>query len=247
MKYKKKLLITDNIFLCEKFIDILDKKNIIHDFEFAYSSVNKDFRLSPKYYHINLIPINVKKQQELLIDNYDLIISLHCKQLFPITLVNQVKCINIHPGLNPYNRGWFPQVFSIINKLPLGATIHEIDEDLDHGNIISQQKVPVYSWDTSLSAYNRVLQAELVLIEQNIEAILNNTYQAKIPEMEGNLNYKKDFNSLCKLDLKEENTFEFFIDKLRALSHGNYNNAYFIDEFTGEKVFVKIHLEKDKK
>lgn len=99
---------------------------------------------------------------------YDLIISLHCYQRFPSFLVQKVECINIHPGLNPYNRGWYPHVFSIVNKLPLGATIHEIDEDIDHGAIIAQHEVSLYSWDTSLTAYDRVVEAELSLIKENL-------------------------------------------------------------------------------
>ncbi|NJO92836.1 MAG: dTDP-4-amino-4,6-dideoxyglucose formyltransferase [Chloroflexia bacterium] len=157
-------------------------------------------------------------------------ISLHCKQLFPTELVNTIKCINIHPGLNPYNRGWFPQVFSIINKMPLGATIHEIDEELDHGNIIAQQEIVVYPWDTSLTAYNRVLETELILIQDNIISIFENTYSTIAPKKEGNINYKKDFDEICQLDLQEVNELGYFIDKLRALTHGNYPNAYFFDK-----------------
>ena len=48
--------------------------------------------------------------------HYKVGISAHCKQIFPAKLVENVRCYNIHPGYNPYNRGWFPQVFSIINK-----------------------------------------------------------------------------------------------------------------------------------
>ncbi|MEL6562249.1 MAG: formyltransferase family protein, partial [Bacteroidota bacterium] len=46
--------------------------------------------------------------------------------------------------------------FSLINGLPAGVTIHEIDEKLDHGNIIDQIKVEVQSTDTSYTLYQRV-------------------------------------------------------------------------------------------
>jgi len=35
------------------------------------------------------------------------------------------------------------------------------------------------------------------------------------------------------------------IDLLRALTHGGFNNAYFIDD-KGKKIFVRLSLEKDK-
>jgi len=34
------------------------------------------------------------------------------------------------------------------------------------------------------------------------------------------------------------------IDKLRALSHGNYKNAYI--SLNGEKIFLKLDIEKEK-
>ena len=180
---------------------------------------------------------------EFILKQYSLVISLHCKQLFPKELIQEVKCINIHPGYNPYNRGWYPQAFSIINQTVIGATIHEIDNELDHGNIIDRMIVPSYSWDTSKEVYERVLEAELILLERKFEMILNNDYEAYQPEIEGNVNRKGDFNTLCKLNLDERNTLNYFLDKLRALSHGDYRNAYYIDKQTGKKVFVRIALK----
>lgn len=178
-----------------------------------------------------------------LIEEYDLIISMHCKQLFPLQLIQKVKCINVHPGYNPVNRGWYPQVFAIINDTIIGATIHEIDEQLDHGNIIARMEVPKYPWDTSLELYNRVSEAEITLLNKNLISILCNTYQTQKPESEGTLYLKKDFQQLCKLDLENTDTFEAFINKLRALSHKPYRNAYFIDKASGKKVFINIQLE----
>ncbi|MGB0918891.1 MAG: dTDP-4-amino-4,6-dideoxyglucose formyltransferase, partial [Flavobacteriales bacterium] len=158
-------------------------------------------------------------------------------------LVQAVRCINVHPGLNPYNRGWFPQVFSILNGLPTGATIHEIDEELDHGNIIAQQEVENNVWDTSIDIYNRVLQQELKLLEAHLPQILEDNYKTFEPNEEGNLNLKKDFNALCELDIEKVQRVGDTIDQLRALTHGEYQNAYFFDPKTGKKVYVSIRLE----
>ena len=173
---------------------------------------------------------------------YELVISLHCKQLFPAELVNAVRCVNVHPGLNPYNRGWFPQVFSIINGLPLGATIHEIDEELDHGNIIVQEEVDVFSWDTSFSAYNRVLDKEMELLEAFLPRIIHGDYESQPMSEEGNVNLKRDFAALCEIDLKQTVTWGEAINTLRALTHPPYKNAYFIDH-EGRKVNVGIDLD----
>lgn len=245
--YKNALIISDNKNLALKFFEIIERKKIVNcSFSLSISpfSNEKDFNIlnsidfqvfdlrNPK--HI----LNIKKK-------YDLIFSVHCKQIFPIDLINHVKCINIHPGYNPINRGWYPQVFSIINKLPIGATIHEIDEKLDHGGIIDRELVIKNTFDTSETLYNKIVNKEIELLEKNIESIISGKYKTTIPEGEGNLYLKRDFNNLLELDLEEVVSVGEFIDRLRALTHGNYNNAYFIDPSTGKKIFMQIKLKAE--
>ena len=230
------LILSDNLFVVKSFQELLRELNV--DVDYKCSPV------SPLLAN-GFEPILIKENIERIIKKYDLIISAHCKQLFPAEVVNSVRCINIHPGLNPYNRGWYPQVFSILNKLPLGATIHEMDEELDHGAIICQQEVPVYAWDTSLSAYERVQQAEIELLKEWLPQLISGDYKTYEPEKEGNVNLKKDFNALRELDLQQQQSIGDTIDVLRAMSHGNYNNAYFIDPSTGKKVWVSISLNEE--
>src|SRR5579862_5054037 len=108
--------------------------------------------------------INVRTQLAQITQNYDLVISIHSKQLFPLELISRVRCVNVHPGFNPFNRGWFPQIFSIINGMKAGATIHEIDEQLDHGLIVAQREYNIKSWDTSGSAYANIMKIERDLL-----------------------------------------------------------------------------------
>ena len=157
------LLISDNLFIVRAVEDAL--QSVTQD-------INLTVRCSKSTKDLSFPTINVQQESPWIVENFDVVVSGHCKQLFPAQLVNGTRCINIHPGLNPHNRGWFPQVFSILNGKPLGATIHVIDEALDHGPILAQKEVPVFSWDTSLSAYQRVQEAEKKLIEDSLEDIL---------------------------------------------------------------------------
>lgn len=243
--YKNILIISDNYFLINGFCSLVGKYEGIR-VDYTCSPVNTSL-LNNTSLPVKLNAITLKQDWPLVIAKYDLVISLHCKQLFPAEMVKAVKCINVHPGYNPYNRGWFPQVFSILNGLPFGATIHEIDEQLDHGAIIAQKKVAGEVWETSIDIYNKIVQAEIELLDEFLPAILNNTYQTITPEVEGNVNLKKDFNALCELDLNEELTMGKAIDRLRALTHGEYKNAWFAHPETGEKIYVSLNLEKGKK
>lgn len=160
-------------------------------------------------------------------NGYDIIFSLHCKRIFPKWLVKSAKCINIHPGYNPYNRGMFPHVFSIINGLPAGATIHVMDDQIDHGAIIAQQEVPVSIYDTSETLYKRVLDAEFNLLAVTLDRIISGAYATYQAKEEGNYNSLSDFKNLCELGDEHSKT----ITMLRALSHGNYKNAKLGDRY----------------
>lgn len=239
---KNVLIIIDNIQQYERIKKIIEKREEIAKFNFRHSIVKSAIWEHPDFKnHTNSI-IDVKKQLDEIIGSFDLVISVHCFQFFPKQLVNSVRCINIHPGYNPINRGWYPQVFAIVNNLPIGATIHEMDEKLDNGPIIARELVEKYSWDTSLTIYNRVLEKEMKLLENNFESIIHGTYKTIIPESLGNLFSKNDFKNLCRIDINEENSFQYFYDLLRALSHGDYKNAYFVDPITGRKIYLKLEI-----
>ncbi len=239
------LVLTDNDYLLNEFTKLADRITARVDavtFNYAFSYNNK--ALAEKFQDAEWIrSLNIRQESASIIENYDLVISLHCKQLFPAGLVNSVRCINVHPGLNPYNRGWFPQVFSILNHLPAGATIHEIDEELDHGPVICQKEVRIEDHDTSLSAYDKILAAELELLDTHLLSIVQDNYSTTTVA-EGNINLKSDFNKLCALDLSNVDTLKNHIDLLRALSHGDYLNAYFLDE-NNKKVYLKIEIKPD--
>ena len=143
-------------------------------------------------------------------------------------MIKNIRCYNLHPGYNPINRGWYPQVFAIINNLQVGATIHEINEDLDSGAIIARRFVEKKLSDTSLDLYNRIVDTEIDLFEKHIESIINSSYVTTMPEGEGNLFLKKDFVEICKLNLEQKLTLGDAIDKLRALTHGSLNNAFLL-------------------
>lgn len=241
----KILVVTDNGLLYTKVKAILETefKDLVPLFDFKRTRLSKKQHLYTDGIE-ELEEVNVKQDYPAIIENYSKVISLHCKQIFPNELVKSITCINIHPGYNPYNRGWYPQVFAIINKVKLGATIHIMDEQVDHGAIIDRLEVNIESHYTSKEAYEKVLEAELDLFRTNIRTIVEGNYRTQNPEFEGDYHSIDDYNKLCNLNMNEELTMGDAIDKLRALSHGAYKNAYFIDQ-NGDKVFVKIELSKE--
>ncbi len=236
------LVVSDNVLLVSEFIRIT-KASCYQEytFDYKYSSINK---VPTALEAMGMSKIDVKSSAEEIAASYDLVISAHCKQIFPDYLVSNVRCINIHPGLNPFNRGWFPQVFSIINGKPAGVTVHLMDKEIDHGDIITQREIALSSEDTSQSAYDKIQQEEIALIEEHLLSWITCDYSASRPSETGNYNGISDFKELCQLDLTSTGTLQQHLDLLRALTHGDYANAYYVNE-QGEKVYVKVELSKE--
>lgn len=63
--------------------------------------------------------------------------------------------------------------------MPHGATIHVMDEEIDHGDIIVQDEVIIHSHDTSLIVYEKVINLEVKLFEDNFFDIIDDKYVAK--------------------------------------------------------------------
>lgn len=234
-------VITDNKYIYENFKEIVKKNFVKHEFDYFYSKINRYF--SELYADDDIRPIRLKECNESLFNAYDVFFSLHCKQIFPDILVKNHRCINIHPGLNPYNRGWFPQVFSIINGLPAGVTIHEMDTELDHGPIIFQRQIKINSYDTSGDVYERILQTEMQLLEEHFEELIEGAYSVSEMPTAGNINYMADFKALCKLNMDEKGTMREHINLLRAVTFAGYRNAYY--EENGQKIYVTISFEQE--
>lgn len=234
-------IITDNKFAYESITELVKQKDFeLYDFDFFCSD------LSPQWItesNLNVMEIKLKEQNEIFFNQYDLFLSIHAKQIFPANLVNKHRCINIHPGFNPYNRGWYPHAFSIVNSKPAGVTIHEMDSQLDHGKIIYQERVEMKSWDTSGSLYERILKKEKEMLDKYLKDIIEGNYSSEETIVPGNLNTKKNYQELCCIDLKKTATYGEVINLLRATTFPPYDNAYFYDE-NGEKIYINVQLKK---
>ena len=239
----KVCVITDNLYIYEHFCALLERKPQDAQFDFYYSPWNKPF--CAQFAGSDAMrPIRLREQGEEFFGAYDLFMSLHCKQLFPEALVTEHMCVNVHPGYNPYNRGWFPQVFGILNKLPIGVTIHQMDAELDHGSILWQEQLTLRADETSKDVYDRILALEMELLEAHLDDLLTGNYTLTPMAEEGNINYKQDFERLCEIDLNKPATYGEVIDFLRAMTFAPYDNAWFLDD-DGKKVYASITLKKE--
>jgi methionyl-tRNA formyltransferase len=67
--------------------------------------------------------------------------------------------LNSHPGLLPDCRGSASPAWSVIHDIPIGATTHFCDEDIDTGDVLLRRTLPVHRGDT----YEDLCHGTLVL------------------------------------------------------------------------------------
>lgn len=98
----------------------------------------------------------------------DLIISINASQKFktPILSLPRLGCINVHGALLPRYRGRLPSFWVLANgERETGATVHFMNEELDDGPILLQERVPIAPDDTqdSLIRKTKTVGARLLI------------------------------------------------------------------------------------
>lgn len=88
------------------------------------------------------------------------------------------RIVNIHPSLIPKfcGKGFYGmRVHNAVieaGEKESGATVHYVDEGVDTGEIIMQERVPVLEGDTPEDLAARVLKVEHVILAKGLEAAI---------------------------------------------------------------------------
>jgi folate-dependent phosphoribosylglycinamide formyltransferase PurN len=120
--------------------------------------------------------------------NPDLIISVSMNQIIKkdILTLPVKRCINVHCAPLPQYGGMSPYVWALANNEDHSATtIHYMEEGLDEGDIIVQEKVNVQRGDSAFSLFYRCcLRARELLVEvvDEIEAGTVTSYKQDLSQ-----------------------------------------------------------------
>ena len=91
------------------------------------------------------------------------------------------RLLNIHPSLLPLFKGLHThrQVLDA-GVTEHGASVHLVTAELDHGPVLAQAKVPVFSDDTEATLAERVLAQEHRLYPQVLRQIIDGTLRLPV-------------------------------------------------------------------
>jgi methionyl-tRNA formyltransferase len=151
--------------------------------------------------------------------------------------------INLHPAYLPYNRGSYPNVWSIVEDTPSGVTMHYIDKGIDTGDIIAQKEVPISSTDTGETLYEKLEHASVELFQKTWVDVVSDTI-TRVPQdvSGGTVHRSRDVEKIDTLDLDYEYQARDLLNILRSRTFPPYSGAFFRDP-EGKKVFVRVQLE----
>ena len=128
-------------------------------------------------------PIKIREEYQKVIDaNPDLIITCAYGQIIPRVLLDfpKYKCINIHASLLPKYRGGAPIHHSIINgDKYTGVTIMYMDEKMDSGDILYQEKIEINDDDNVGTMFNKLSLLGSKMIKEFLPDFINGNFERK--------------------------------------------------------------------
>ena len=185
--------------------------------------------------------VNLKDPKFLeKISNYNLFIVASYGKIIPKEVIElpKYKTLNIHPSLLPKYRGPSPLQIQIINdEKDIGVSIMLIDEQVDHGAIISQKKVEIPNWPIGFNLLQETLakKGSEMLVE-----ILQKWIKGEIKEKEQNHSEATFTKKVEKSDGLINLSNDSYKNYLKILAYENWPNAYFEKEKSEKKMRVII-------
>lgn len=93
------------------------------------------------------------------------------------------RSLNFHPGLLPQYAGLHTHQWAIRNgEREFGVTVHRMEQRIDAGAIVGQQRFPIRPEDTGLSLFGRCLAAGAELFPRIVEQIVRGDPLDDIPQ-----------------------------------------------------------------
>lgn len=170
-------------------------------------------------------------------------ISLQYEKIIKPQKFLSKKLYNMHFAPLPKYKGMYTSILPLINgETSSGVTIHEIDEGIDTGSIISQKLFPIDLQDTERDLYFKYLEYGAMLFRETIPLLLTGKYKSTAQKNIGStIHYGSDLNyKEGSIDLKRT-SFEIH-NRIRAFIFEEFQ----LPEVNGYRIYKSILTEERK-
>jgi methionyl-tRNA formyltransferase len=136
-----------------------------------------------------------------LLDEVDFIVSYGYRHIIDSEVIKRFhkKIINLHISYLPWNRGADPNLWSHLGDTPKGVSIHFVDEGIDTGDLIVQQRIESKSDDTLRSSYNCLVEAVEKLFMKEWPEICSGQRDGKPQSGKGTYHRRADLKTVKRL------------------------------------------------
>lgn len=137
--------------------------------------------------------------------NPDLIVVVAYGQIIPASIIYfpRFHSINVHFSLLPKYRGASPVQWALLEgEKKTGVTIFELNEKMDEGDILVQQKIEIFPEETAGDLETRLAQAGADLLRQTVDTIWSikswpqdhsqATYAPRLTKEDGRIDWQKE-------------------------------------------------------
>lgn len=156
----------------------------------------------------------------------EIFISVLYDQIIPEDYIKAHKCYNFHPGILPWYRGAGAFSWAIINgEFETGVTLHEIDKDIDHGDVIAIRRFKIEESDTAETLFKKAEQEIFEMFQTTWKTL---TARTKTKQESGRIYYRKELE-------KAKDLTRF----VRAFTFEGKDNAFYINK-KGKKIICSL-------
>lgn len=173
----------------------------------------------------------------------DLILSAHCPVILPAEALDSAPlAYNLHPGLLPHGRGYWPTYWAVAERSPAGATLHRMVPKVDRGPIAAQARVPLLPTDDGETLTRRVQAAEVALFKKHWPALKAGRLKDRRAKGAGSYHEKAEGIAVRKLDRNKTMKVGALLDLLRAFTDTRFDGCWVEDG--GRRVYLRLALHE---
>ena len=183
-------------------------------------------------------PVKIRKNEEFISSlkeiNPELIVVVAYGKIIPkeILEIPKLGCINVHGSLLPNYRGAAPIQWSVLNgDKETGITTMYMDEGMDTGDIILQEKTAIGEDETTGEVWDRLSQIGAKLLVKTIEKIEDGT-APRIKQPEECTIAPMIEKEMSKIDFEKQTSLE-----IKNLARG-------LNPFMGAVAYLNDHKYK---
>lgn len=168
--------------------------------------------------------------------NADIFIVASFGKILPKEFIemSRLGTLNVHPSLLPELRGPAPIQGTILGQGEPGVTIIKMDEKMDHGPILAQEKVSIEPWPDHYAVVEEKLgraggKLLIKVLEKKLEAVPQDDSKATFIKMIKKENGLLDLNGDSETNLR------------KVLAYSTWPGAYlFFKRKSGENIRVVV-------